>query len=175
MRYTPKADHATMILQERACCLCCQSSQHVQHKGNQKQGLFRQEKKNPEIRKKHCPSRRHKLVTDKDLTKGCLTIPPSMPRGSHGSACPGLQSNHGQTAAHQETSFHCFEDLLVSGIANHLGLVDEGEGVADCCCLLQPARPPHGHLLKGCEVAIHHRQHPMQLRLHSHAQTQYLW
>ena len=47
-------------------------------------------------------------------------------------------------AAHHKACFNGIEGPSLAKLAHHLGLADQSEGVADCCCLFQPAWPSNG-------------------------------
>ena len=66
-----------------------------------------------------------------------------------------------------EAGLHQLEQLLLHLFANHCGLVDEREPIADCSCLPQSIAPPDGTLLQGLEAAISHWDDAIQLSLHS--------
>ena len=69
---------------------------------------------------------------------------------------------------HHEACLHSFEQSALHVNPSHCVLADHVETIADSHCLRQPVGPAQRALLQSLELATLHRQHTMQLCLHTH-------
>ena len=91
-------------------------------------------------------------------------LPPPLPQAPPAASSCASAANSG---THQKACFHRIECTPLIKFSHHLGLGDAGERVAQCRRLLESYRPPDSARLQAQKLPSHHRQHPMQIRLHS--------